>query len=195
MRAEIKEVENAKQRRTFTLLPELLYRDKYPEWVPPIYSSVNQSLDKAKNDTWDFCSGKLYLEFIESSIVGRIMVLVNHRANEFLKKQEARFGYFDCIEDSKVAAALLDKAERWARSAGCERIVGPMVFSDLDPSGMLIEGFTEQSSVGTWWHPPYASKLLEEAGYEKEIDWVSYILDLKHPRSPVYKKVAERVLA
>ena len=194
MRVYIKEVKGTLQKKRFVFLPEKLYADSYPRWVPPIYKNVINSLDSRKNDTWDFCSGKLYLTHNGDSITGRILVLINHRANEFLKKKEARFGYFDSINNSDVASTLLGKAEEWARSKGCNRIVGPMVFSDLNPSGMLIEGFEEQSSIGTWWHPPYAKELLRNAGYVKEIDWVSYVLDLTRPRPSIYKKIAERVL-
>ena len=42
----------------------------------------------------------------------------------------------------------------------------------MDPEGMLYEGFDQLSTMSTTYNYPYYPKLIEQLGYEKEVDWV-----------------------
>jgi len=57
-------------------------------------------------------------------------------------------------------------------------IHGPLGFSNLDHQGMLVEGFDHLPSIASEYHQPYYQKLIEENGYEKEMDWVEFRLTL-----------------
>ena len=195
MAIDVRMVRTAKDRRLFIYFPEKLYEKRYPNWVHPIYRNECETFDPGKNDAWSFCDGVLFLARREGKVVGRIMGIINHKVNELKGQSWSRFGFFDCIDDQEVATALLHTAEDWARSNGCARMVGPLGFTDLDPEGMLVEGFKERTSIGTWWHPPYTSPLVEGAGYAKEIDWFSYLVDLTAPLPSIYRKIAERLLS
>jgi len=193
MSVEIREVRTRRERKLFIYFPEKLYEDRYPQWVHPIYQNEKSFFDPGKNDAWSFSDGKLYLACRDGKPVGRVMALINHKLNKFQDKREARFGFFDSVDDQGVASALLGAAEEWARSKGCDRIVGPLGFTDMDPEGMLVEGFEERASIATWWHPPYTPALVERAGYAKETDWVTYLVELSNPLPPVYAKIAKRL--
>lgn len=195
MSLEIREVADKKEKKLFIRLPERLYEERYPQWVHPIYKNEEAFFDPAKNQAWNQGEGVLFLAWLDSQPVGRIMALINHRLNKLEEKADARFGFFDCIESRDAVVGLLGAAEDWARAKGCERIVGPLGFTNMDPEGLLVEGYQHRASIATWWHPPYLKKLIEEAGYKKEVDWVTYLVDFSKPFPPVYEKIAKRVLS
>ncbi|MBN2381048.1 hypothetical protein JXM67_14720 [candidate division WOR-3 bacterium] len=193
MAIEVREAKTRKDKRLFIYLPERLYEKHYPRWVHPVYSSERATFDRRKNEAWGFCDVILFIALKEGVPVGRIAGIVNHKVNEHIGTLDARFGFFDTINDQEVAQALLRAVEDWARPKGCKRLIGPMGLTDLDPNGMLLEGFDEQTSIGIWWHPPYTHTLVENAGYEKEIDWFAYLIDAAAPYPAVYEKVARRL--
>ena len=195
MSVQIREVRTKREKKLFIYFPEKLYEERYQQWVHPIYQNERSFFDSDKNDAWGFSEGVFFLAWREGEVVGRIMVLINHKLNKLRSENGARFGFFDSVDDQEVASALLSAAEEWARSKGCNRIVGPLGFTDLDPEGMLVEGHEHRTSIVTWWHPPYAPALLERAGYAKETDWVTYLVDLHDPLPPVYSRIAQRLLS
>ena len=85
-----------------------------------------------------------------------------------------RFGYIDFIDDRKVSEALIKTVEEWGKSKGMEEIAGPLGFTDLDPEGMLIEGFDQESTMATIYNYPYYKEHIEALGFEKEADWVEF---------------------
>jgi GNAT superfamily N-acetyltransferase len=190
---QIREARTAKERRQFIFFPEKLYEKRYPQWVHPIYVSEREFFNPGKNHSWKFCDGALFLAWRDGKTVGRIMAMINHKVNRVNNEATGRFGFFDCVNDREVAARLLNAAEEWVAQRECNRIVGPLGFTDLDCEGMLVEGFEHRATITTWWHPPYTPSLIEEAGYRKEIDWVTYLVDVTSPLPEVYLKVADRI--
>ena len=59
-----------------------------------------------------------------------------------------------------------------------EKVEGPLGFTNLDTQGLLIEGFDYLPSIASVYHLPYYQKLIENYGFEKEIDWVEFRLTL-----------------
>ena len=55
---------------------------------------------------------------------------------------------------------------------------GPLGFTDLDPEGMLIEGFDELGTTVTIYNYPYYPEHLERLGYKKDIDWVEFEVEV-----------------
>ena len=53
-----------------------------------------------------------------------------------------------------------------------DTIVGPLGYSDLEREGLLIEGFEELSTFEEQYNYPYYQKLIENCGYQKDVDWV-----------------------
>ncbi len=64
---------------------------------------------------------------------------------------------------------------------------GPMGFTDLDPEGMLIEGFNELGTLPMIYNYDYYPKHMEEIGYIKDIDWLEF--EVKVP-----EKIPEKIL-
>ncbi|OPX25915.1 MAG: hypothetical protein B1H06_06805 [Candidatus Cloacimonas sp. 4484_143] len=169
----IKEVQNKKDLKKFVSFPYRLYKgSKY--WIPPLRNDEFNILDKKKNPAFDFCDVKLWLAYKNEKVVGRIAGIINHRFIEKWRDKYCRFGWIDFIDDENVSKFLLETVENWAKENGMEAVHGPLGFTDLDPEGMLIQGFEELGTIATIYNYPYYPKHLEKYGYSKDIDWIEF---------------------
>ena len=193
VRVEIREISDGKDLRTFLQLP-FEANAANPMWAAPLTSDERHRLDPDKNPALSYCDTALALAERDGRAVGRIMGIVNRRLNERTGESTGRFGFFDCEDDPDTAKALLEWAENWARSQGCDRIVGPMGFTDTDPQGMLIEGFDEEPGIECLHGPRYLPGFVEAAGYGKEIDYVTYLMRSEIPErvQRIAARLAER---
>jgi GNAT superfamily N-acetyltransferase len=105
------------------------------------------------------------------------------------------FGFFECVDDPEVAAALLSTASDWLRARGRDRMVGPMDFTTNDECGVLVDGYDRLPTVLTNWHHPYYPGLIEGAGLTKAMDLYMWSLDVADRASvhPAIWRVAEDV--
>lgn len=140
--------------------------------VPDFYEDTRDTFDPKKNAAFEFCEADFFLAYRDHQLAGRIAVMINHKANKTWNVKNARFGWIDFIDDPEVSAALLQKAEQWGREHGMEKLVGPLGFTDMDPEGMLTDGYDQLSTMSTIYNYPYYPKHMERLGFEKEVDWV-----------------------
>lgn len=171
MSIRIKKVTTSKELKQFIRFNYELYKDNEFS-VPELLEDMLDTFNPAKNAAYEFCEADLFLAERNGEIVGRVACIINHKANATWQTKNARFGWIDFVDDLEVSRALLNQAEEWGKQKGCDKIIGPMGFTDLDPEGMLIEGFDKLSTMATIYNYPYYPKHLEHWGYEREIDWV-----------------------
>jgi len=93
-----------------------------------------------------------------------------------------------------VIEALVSHVEEWARLKGMDKIVGPLAFSDKDPQGYLIDGFTQPVVIASHCNFPYIIEHLKELGYAKEIDLVVYHVPIPEKAPDLYSRIAERAM-
>lgn len=173
----IKEVVSKRDLKRFISFPDKLYAgNKY--WIPPLHSEEMNTLHKDKNPAFDFCDVKYWLAYKDGKIVGRIAGIIVTRYIKKWKNKYARFGWVDFIDDDNVSKALFDTLETWAKEKGMGAVHGPLGFTDLDPEGMLIEGFDELGTTVTIYNYPYYPEHLERLGYKKDIDWVEFEVEV-----------------
>lgn len=167
---EIREVKSAKEIRRFIQFPLNLYK-KCPYFVPPLY--VDEKKMFKKNFVYnDQCEAVYFNAYKDGKIAGRISGILQLAANKKWNQKRVRFTRFDSIDDQSVANALFAAVENWAKQKGMDEIAGPLGFSDLEREGLLIEGFDELATFEEQYNYPYYQKLIENLGYEKEVDWV-----------------------
>ncbi len=191
MTIDIREVKGKKDLRTFIYLPEKLHAD-HPKWVHPIYVDDRSYFDPAKNKAFGYCDVVLLLARRGTECVGRVMGIINHRYNEHRNEKTARFGFLETREDPEAVRALLGRIEDWARSKGMTRVVGPYGFSDQDPEGFMIEGFEHGVTLASYYNFEWMPKLVEAAGYVKDIDYFVYKIDIPKEMPEFYKRIYER---
>lgn len=147
-------------------------------FVPPLIYDERTTLDWSKNPAFDHCDATYFLAYRDDEIVGRIGVIINHKANERWNERNARFGFVDFIDDNEVVDALFGAAESWSRSRGMEKIHGPLGFTDFDHEGMLVEGFDQLSTLSTIYNYPYYVDHMERLGYIKDQDWIEFLITI-----------------
>ncbi|MBR1498635.1 MAG: GNAT family N-acetyltransferase [Bacteroidaceae bacterium] len=167
----VSQVTTRKELRAFVRFNYKLYKD-CPQAVPDLLEDTLDTLDARSNPAFRFCDAAFFLARIDGEIVGRVAAIINHRANKRWNKNEVRFGWIDFIDDLNVSRALLDTVEQWGREHGMDSIVGPLGFTDLDPEGMLTEGFDQLSTLCTIYNYPYYPQHMTQLGYVRETGWV-----------------------
>jgi hypothetical protein len=182
----IKEVTTKKEFNNFFNFPYDLFRDD-KMWVPQLLAGEKGTFDPKKNPAFEHCKAKLFLAYKANKIVGRIAGIINDRANETWSQKRIRFGWFDFIDDKSVVEQLLTAVEDWGKQEGLNEIVGPMGFCNMDRAGMKIFGFEENDPMSCYYNPEYYPRIMEEIGYEKEVDTIQYLL-------PGSQSIPEKVL-
>ena len=171
----VKAVKTKKEQKEFLDFPLKLYKNN-PYYVPPLYSDEKKI----------FRSDYVYLDQSEAAyfnayddtgkIVGRISGILQRASNEKNNEKRVRFTRFDAVDDQRVADALFDAVEKWAKSKGMDTVCGPLGFSDLEREGLLIEGFNYLATFEEQYNYDYYQRLIENCGYAKEVDWVGFQL-------------------
>ena len=192
---EIREVRTKGERRRFVNYVNILYKD-VPQFIPALYGDDLTDWDPKQNPAFAYCEAKCFLAYKDGKIVGRIGAILSRLANEKWGLNRMRFTQVDFIDDYEVSAALFKAVEDFAREKGCDEVHGPLGFTDLDREGMLIEGFDRKSMFITYYNHPYYREHLERLGYDKDVDWVEYLIDIPYDERTVTRldKLAERVM-
>ncbi|MBO5679690.1 MAG: GNAT family N-acetyltransferase [Bacteroidaceae bacterium] len=175
MSITIKPVTTKKEMKQFICFNYDLYKDS-PYAVPELYTDVRDTFNPSTNAAYEFCEAQPFIALRDNKVVGRIAAIINHKANSAWEKQCVRFGWVDFIDDAEVADALFTTVEQWGKERGMTEVQGPLGFTDFDPEGMLIEGFDRIGTMATIYNYPYYPKHMERMGYEKDADWVEYLL-------------------
>ena len=167
---EVREVKTPREKKEFLDFPLKMYKGN-DCFVPPLYMD-EKKIFRADYVYYDTCEAVYYNAYRDGVMVGRISGILQKVSNEKRGEKRIRFTRFDSIDDTEVACALFEAVENWGRSLGMDTICGPLGFSDLEREGLLIEGFDQLSTFEEQYNAPYYARLLEAAGYVKEVDWI-----------------------
>ena len=169
----IKEVITRGELRRFVQFGIDLYKGN-PYYCPPIFFDEVNTFDPKSNPALEVCDYVVYMAYRNEQIVGRIVGIINHRANEAWGVKKCRFGWFDFVDDYDVFKALLDAVAEWGRSRGMLCLNGPVGFTDFDHQGLLLEGFDYNAPMASLYTHPYYVAHYERYGLSKEADWIEY---------------------
>lgn len=189
---QVVEVTTSKQRKAFVDFFYDLYRDS-PYAVPYLYLAEKLTLKLGSNPAFEFCEAQCFLAYNDGKVVGRVAAIINHRANDYWKREMARFGWFDFVDDPKVSEALLLAVEKWGKGKGMTEIAGPFGFEDMDREGMLVDGFDELSSMYVNYNYPYYPKHMDRLGYRKDNDYVEYRIKVPEVTPEKFARTAKLI--
>lgn len=153
----------------FARLPRRLYVGD-PDFVTPLDRDVMSRLDRRRHPYFRHAEAALFLARRRGSLVGRVAATVNRLHNEYHREKTGFFGFFDCVREFEVAAALLDEAAAWLRGKGQDRMRGPASFSSNDEFGLLVGGDPGPPVFMMPYNPPWYGALLEGSGLRKVMD-------------------------
>lgn len=189
----IHEITDVKELKRFADYPNKIYEDD-PYYVPGLLSDDINTFSWEKNPAYQYCEAKFWFAMDGTTIVGRICAIINHRYIEKWGHKYGRFGFIDFVERYEVAELLLDTACEWLKSKGMEGVQGPLGFCDLDPEGMLVDGFNERSTLVTIYNKPYYPKFIEQYGFTKDVDWFEYKMPVGKEFPKILNDIADRCL-
>jgi len=164
----IQEVKTKKALKTFLRLPWQIYRGD-PFWVPPLLKEHAFHFSP-KNPFLHHAQIVPYVALKNGSIVGRIAAIIDQSYIDFHQEKTGFFGFFESIDDLKVARALVDQVKGFLRGKKLKTMMGPVNPSTNDECGLLIEGFDSSPFIMMPYNPPYYRKLLEGCGLKKAKD-------------------------
>lgn len=167
------EVKNNREKRQVQQLPWSLYKDD-PYWIPPLRMDQKELLGYVSCPFYERNTVQTFLAVQKGQPVGRIAAIHNVGHTERYNDGVGFFGFFESIDDTEVATALLQAAEKWLKDRGLTAIRGPVNPSLNHTLGLLIEGFDSSPFFMMTYNPPYYERLMEEAGLRKVQDLYSY---------------------
>ena len=157
----------------FLRLPWHIYQGD-PHWVPPILSEQRRFLDPKHGAFFEIGEAQYFLAIRDGRPVGRISSHINRLHDTYHGPETGFFGFFECVPDRGVAAALFEAAAAWLRERGKTRLVGPLNFCIYDEMGLLVEGFDSMPAIFQTHNPPYYQDLLTSLGFVQAMDWHAY---------------------
>ena len=177
------------QKEMFLDVPFKVYKN-YPNWVPPIRSSIAKQLAVNENPFLEYGEFQQFIAISQknSEPLGRIVAVINRRLIESEGKNVGLFGYFECVEDFEVARSLLETASDWLRDKGMNFVRGPINLSTHNSCLFLVDKFDEPPMMMTPYNPPYYPEFMEKAGYYKGNDAYAYDFPLDIALEPKFEK-------
>ncbi len=190
MAIQIVKVESPAQMESFICFTLNLYKD-CPYYIPELDIDTRATLSSKKNPAFEFCKAQPFLAMKDGRTVGRVVALINTRANQTWGHSDVRFGWIDFIEDYEVCKALLDAVCDWGREHGMTRLEGPMGFTDFDREGAMIMGYDRIATMATIYNYPYYIEYYERYGLVKAADWLEYLITVPENLPESYARMSK----
>lgn len=181
-----------KELADFVKVPRLVYSD-CRQYVPDMDSDIRDLLDSHKNRSFDFSEIQPFVAYCGDQPVGRIVGIINRKANKRWNTCDVRFSLIEFVDDKEVSTALVEAVAQWGRSFGMQAIQGPMGITDFDKEGMLVEDFHLMGTMSTIYNHDYYPKHLEALGFKKEVDWVQIRINIPREVPARYSRTAQYV--
>ena len=187
---DVIKVDNKQRMDDFLKVTKIVYKG-CDQYVPDLESDVRNIFRPEKNPGIKFSIIQPFVAYKDNMPVGRIVGIINRKANDTWKKKNVRFSMIEFIDDQNVSKALLDTVCKWGAAQGMDTIQGPLGITDFDKEGMLIEDFHLMGSINTIYNPEYYPRHMEALGYTKEVDWVQIRINIPQDIPGRYSRVAQ----
>ena len=186
----IKKVASQQEMYDFIHVVDGIYKN-CPQYVPDFESSIRDLFNLRTNSGLEFSDLQTFVAYRDGKVAGRIVGIINRRANKKWKAKNVRFSMIEFIDDLEVSKALLDAVMAWGKENEMTAIIGPMGITDFDKEGMLVEDFHLTGSINTVYNPAYYPRHMEAHGFAKEVDWVQVHIDIPKEVPARYARVAQ----
>lgn len=149
-----------------------------PNYIAPLRLHMMKFLDPAKNPAFKALEVRPLIAVHNGKDVGRLSVQIDSSYNAYHDTKAGFFGFFECINDRKVAHALLGHATEWLKSEGIAEVFGPTNFTLNHQAGLLVENFDRPPFVEETYNPRYYEELLSSFGFGKAKDLLVWWIDI-----------------
>ena len=179
MAIEIRELKQGDKKtlKDFLNVVDTIYASS-PYYVRPLDFEISDRLDHKKNPFFEHADGAAWVAYRDGKAVGRVTAQIDQEHLKRYNDDVGTFGFFDTIDDTEVANALLAEAEAWCKARGSKLFRGPLSLSQNEDTGCLVEGFDDPPMVMMPYHNAYQGGLIEQAGIPKRKDYYSWKYDI-----------------
>lgn len=174
---EIHQVQNRADLRRFIQFPYDFYRND-PVWIPPLRREQWSQFDPKHNPMLNHCEYALFLLLDGKRIIGRVSAFVDQLGVDYWGAPIGLFGAYECIEDNRASALLLDTAREWLHVHNMQAMRGPWSFASQE-WGLVIEGFTPPPMILAPYNPSYYVEQMAAFGLQKVKDLLVYYIDFQ----------------
>ena len=186
---EVVKAESKREMDDFIRLPYYIY-ENCAQYVPDLEREI-RNLFNQKNPACEFAQIQPFVAYRDGVCVGRIVGIINRKANERWKTHNVRFSLIEFEDDLEVSKALIEAVSEWGQSQGMDAIHGPLGITDFDKEGMLMEDFDLMGSMNTVYNLEYYPRHMEALGFEKEVDWVQIRINIPQEIPARYARTAQ----
>jgi GNAT superfamily N-acetyltransferase len=187
---KVVKVGNRQEMNDFLSVPDIIYAG-CGQYVPDMRSDVRSMFTSSEDANERTSEVQPFVAYRGQEVVGRVVGVVNKKANNTWKTRNVRFSMIEFIDDPAVSKALLDTVEAWGKAQGMERLQGPMGVTDFDKEGMLVEDFELRGSMTAYYNPDYYPRHMELLGLKKEVDWLQVRINIPQEVPSRYARVAQ----
>lgn len=197
MSIEIRRVNTRHERKQFIKFAWKVYRND-PElnrhWVPPVISDYMKTLDTEYYPLYEHADLAMFTAWKDGVMVGTIAAIQNRRHNQIHQDKVGFWGFFECLNDQKVADALFEAAAMWLRSKGLDAMRGPISPSMNDQCGMLTRGYDSSPVFLMLYNPPYYNDLCLNNGQKVAQELLAWYIDQKIIDIERLRRIAQHVM-
>jgi len=197
MAIEIRQVSNKRERKEFIKFAWQIYRND-PElnkyWVPPVIDDYMKTLDTGKFPLYEHADLAMFTAWRDGVMAGTIAAIENLRHNEFHGDKVGFWGFFESVNDQKVADALFDAAAAWLKKKGLNAMRGPVSPSMNDQCGMLTKGYDSPPVFLMLYNPPYYNELTRNYGHRIGHELLAWYIDQKIIDIARLRRISEHVM-
>lgn len=189
-------------------LADATQRKRFLDVVKPIYAGDRNYIEPLRMERMEFLDTKknIGLKDIDAfvmlaksggKVVGRMTAHVDHAYDRYHGTRSGWFGFFEAVNDRKVAHAMFDAGTKWLRTKGAVDCIGPMNFNTNHQCGLLVQNFERPPVVEMTYNPQYYEELITSYGFAKAKDLYAWWIDVSqgtdNPKVGRIAKLAERV--
>ena len=195
-RIDVVKIGSKRELHDFIRVPYHIY-EHCPQYVPDLESSICELFDPQKNPAFEFSHIQPFVAYSlgddqsAKTPVGRIVGIINRKANERWQTRHVRFALIEFVDNQEVSRALVDAVAQWGRSFGMDAIEGPMGITDFDKEGMLVEDFNLTGTMNTIYNPAYYPRHMEALGFRKAVDWLQVRIQVPQEVPARYARTAQ----
>ena len=161
------------------------------QYVPDLRSDVRAMFTSTEDASQRTSVVQPFVAYRGKEVVGRVVGVINKKANNTWKTRNVRFSMIEFIDDLAVSKALLDTVEAWGKAQGMDKMQGPMGVTDFDKEGMLVEDFELRGSATAYYNLDYYPKHMEQLGLVKEVDWLQIRINIPEEIPARYARTAQ----
>lgn len=187
---DVLKADNRQRMDDFIKVAKIIYKG-CEQYVPDLDSDVRNLFKPEKNPGMKFSIIQPFVAYKDKVPVGRIVGIINSKANDTWKRKNVRFSMIEFINDLEVSKELIDTVCKWGADQGMDTIHGPLGITDFDKEGMLVEDFNMMGSINTLYNPEYYPRHMEKLGFSKEVDWVQIHINIPQEIPGRYSRVAQ----